>query len=128
MKLSNWISLLLVLFISGCTGSRSLTHSTAWASGGLPERIVLNPHETGEKGVAVTWRTATDIENSHVQWKKATPNPVNSETTFNLTPGIARTDTVEYQETTNIFKSFRAKLTNLDPGQTYMYRIRSEER
>src|SRR5690625_5816261 len=77
--------------------------------------------------MAVTWRTATDIENSHVQWKKATPNPVNSETTLNLTPGIARTDTVEYQETTNIYKSFRTTLTNLDPGQTYMYRIGADE-
>ena len=127
MKLSNWILLLFLFFISGCTGTRSLADSTAGEVGGMPERIILNPLETGEKGVAVTWRTATHIENSHVQWKKATPNPVNSETTFHLTPGIARTDTVEYQETTNIFKSFRAKITDLEPGQTYMYRVGGEE-
>lgn len=121
MKLYSWIFLL--LFIGGCTGARNVTVSSSAAGIGTPDRIMLNPLESGEKGVAVTWRTPLGVDDSIVQWRSAQPHPIVASTELNMTEGVARVDTVEYEGSSSIFKSYRAKLTDLEPDNTYMYRV-----
>lgn len=126
MKLSTWM-LLLLFFLGGCAGTRAITESPASPDSQAPERIMLNPLESGEQGVAITWRTPSEVENSYVQWRTVQPNPIINSTQLHTTEGVARVDTVNYQEQTSVFKSFRAQLADLEPGSTYMYRVGEED-
>lgn len=92
-----------------------------------PERIILNPLETAATGVAVTWQMPLSVSENFVQWGKTVKNPVWETDDFNETTTVARVDTVSYEDETSIVKSFRAELSGLEPGESYMYRVGSDE-
>lgn len=91
----------------------------------LPDRIFINPLETAESGVAITWRCPIEVEENFVQIQEAIPGPVTDEETGTVRGAVSRVDTVTYGNHTGIYKSFRVKLENLDPGTKYMYRVGS---
>lgn len=93
----------------------------------LPSRIFVNPLEVGHQGLAVTWRCPMEVEKSYIQYQVATPNPVTDPRTGTILEAGMELDTVTYDDQTGIYKSFRVKLENLEPGTKYMYRVGSDE-
>lgn len=121
MKLSPWIFLFIIL--SGCAGTQPIAVLPSESESKSPERIMINPLENGETGVAITWRTALNVDHSSLEWRDAQPHPIINSTQIHSKAGIARTDTVEYQDQTSVYKSYRAELADLQPGNRYMYRV-----
>ncbi|WP_372637434.1 metallophosphoesterase [Fodinibius sp.] len=93
-----------------------------------PRRIMINPLEPGNTGVAITWRNALNVEENVVQWGPAHPHPINDLSDFNHQKADSRLDTATYEGKTEVYKSFRANLPDLQPGQEYLYRVGSGEK
>ncbi|MEX2403884.1 MAG: metallophosphoesterase family protein [Balneolales bacterium] len=127
--LNNRIAITLIIVLGffifgGCSGPRMTVESSINDNGTEePQRIMINPLESGERGVSITWRTALGVEESFVQWGIAKPNPVTNFDRFQIKEASARQDTVRYDGQTSVFRSFRTKLSALEPGSTYMYRV-----
>jgi len=93
----------------------------------LPSRIFVNPLEEGHRGLAFTWRSPVEVDRSFIQYKIASPHPVKDQKSGTIVEASMEMDTVTYDENTGIFKSFRVKLENLEPGTLYMYRVGSDD-
>lgn len=100
----------------------------------LPQRIVINPLESGHTGVAITWRNEMPDNDQYIQWSIAHAHPVEVEaeansdrvddmSTFQKKKANTQKDTVHYKDQTSIFTSCRVTLSGLTPGETYMYRV-----
>ena len=103
----------------------------------LPERIMINPLESAYTGVAVTWRNPVPETDQYIQWSIAHAHPVKMEAEANSNrrgdlsshykkKAINRLDTVHYKGETSIFQSCRVALSDLTPGETYVYRVGSD--
>src|SRR5690606_29387228 len=93
----------------------------------LPQRIMINPLEAGNAGVAITWRIEGPDVDQYIQWLKAQANPVKDPTRYDQKQAVGRRDTVSYDGHTSVFHSYRVRLPDLTPGGSYMYRVGSEE-
>lgn len=93
----------------------------------LPQRIMINPMEAGNTGVAITWRIEDPDVDQYIQWLKAQANPVKDPTRYDQKQAVGRRDTVSYDGHTSVFHSYRVRLPDLTPGGSYMYRVGSEE-
>lgn len=115
-----------LLLLTGCRSTSMLNQPVSVPSAQPDtgaERIILNPPESGHTGMSITWRTPLDVEESFVQWGAAQSNPVTGLDRFQEKKAEARTDTVTYEDVTSVFKSFHVQLSDLTPGETYMYRV-----
>ncbi|HLU93349.1 MAG TPA: metallophosphoesterase family protein [Membranihabitans sp.] len=92
----------------------------------LPTRIFVNPLESGHNGLAMTWRCPVDVQKSYLQYQIASPHPVKDGKTGIILEAYAEMDTVTYDGHTGIYKSFRVKIPDLQPGSKYMYRVGSD--
>lgn len=120
------ILVLSVALFGGCANTHTISDKVDGEINTEPERIVMNPLESAEQGVAITWRVSLEVEESFIQWGIAEPNPVTNLNKFQLKKADVRQDTVRYNENYSIFRSFRVKLDELQPGSTYMYRVGSD--
>lgn len=92
-----------------------------------PSRIFINPLEEGHTGVSVTWRCPIEVQESFIQMMPVTPHPVPADTSLTRWPAKARKDTVSYDGHTGIYQSYRHRVTGLEPGSRYMYRVGSDK-
>src|SRR5699024_10053653 len=122
MKSCIKIVILASIFLSGCYNTGALT-----ITGCEPRRIMINPLETGNTDVAITWRSSLEVEEGFVQWGLAEPNPITDISRFSKQEARVRTDTVSYKGSTSIVKSFRRQLRDLDPGEKYLYRVGNDK-
>src|SRR5690606_37100922 len=102
--------------------------------GTLPQRIMITPLESGHTGVAITWRNPGTETDQYIQWSEAHDYPVKVEAEANTDRALKSSphqkkkalnqkDTVLYNGETSVFQSCRVSLTDLIPGETYMYRV-----
>ncbi len=100
----------------------------------LPQRIMINPLESGHTGVAITWRNLNPDNEQYIQWTEAHPHPVKMEAeadskrkdhaaVYHEQKAMSRTDTVDYKGVESYVTSCRVALTGLTPGEMYMYRV-----
>lgn len=93
----------------------------------LPDRIMVNPLESAHTGIAITWRSGISAGDQSVQWSEAHAHPVTDLANYQISKGRCQTDTVDYEGETSVFRSCRTKLSDLEPGKTYMYRVGSND-
>lgn len=122
MKLNIKIAVLGVIFFCGSYGNIMMAQSDT-----EPRRIMINPLESANTEMAVTWRTPLEVEESFVQWGEADPHPIEKSSDFENKKAVSRLDTVKYEGTASVYKSFRAKILDLQPGEQYMYRVGNED-
>ncbi len=87
-----------------------------------PDRVIMNVTETPETSVAVNWRTDPTQPLGEVQWAVATDGP---EFLKSVEKIQASTEflSVKNGEVTIEANYHGAKLTGLQPGQAYVYRV-----
>lgn len=112
-----------LVFLNGCHSSAVLMQDTT-----SPRRIMINPLESGNTGVAITWRNALDVQDNFVQFGIAHPHPLNDLSGFRRQKADSRLDTINYKGTTAVYKSFRTNISDLQPGQEYLYRVGSDSK
>lgn len=122
MKLNVKTVVLWAVIFYGCYGNVLLAQFDT-----EPRRIMINPLESGHTGVSITWRAPLEVKESFVQWGEAHPHPITDHGQFDKKEASVRKDTVSYENHTNIFKSFRAQLSDLNPGEKYMYRVGNDK-
>lgn len=115
-----WLIMIAVWLVGGPTvpGNAQTTH--------LPGRIMINPLEDATTGVAITWRVDQNDAEQYIQWAEAQIDPVKDLARFQEKVATGKKDTVHYDGNTSVFYSYRVKLTGLEPGKTYMYRVGNE--
>lgn len=111
-----------VIIFFGCYNNILLAQSDT-----EPQRIMINPLASGHAGVSITWRTPLEVKESFVQWGEAHPHPITDHNPFDKKKASVRRDTVNYKNETNVFKSFRAQLPDLNSGEKYMYRVGNDK-
>src|SRR5690606_10829990 len=109
--------MLVLVFLTTTVFSQSTT---------LPSRIFVNPLESGHQGLAFTWRCPVEVNKSFIQYQIASPHPVTDQRTGTILEASMKLDSVTYDEQTGVYKSFRVKLEDLEPGTKYMYRVGSD--
>ena len=122
--IKQWSILIFMAFLTCICGPFTPTYSQVQQ---LPQRIMLNPAESGNTGVAVTWRIEGKVNNQSIQWKLADAHPVRDLEHIEEVKAVRQVDTVKFDHKTGIFQSFRVRLSGLQPGMTYMYRVGNEE-
>lgn len=132
MKLSIYLIFITIFVfvggqVSSVAGQAEIQSIVVSSKKSVPNRVILNPLKTATKGVAVTWQMPLSVSENFVQWRKAVANPVLELNDFYKIIANGRVDTVSYEGETSFIKSFRAELSDLEPGETYMYRVGSEE-
>src|SRR5699024_8144732 len=110
----------LLFFYGGYSNTLSAQSDT------VPRQVMINPLESANTGVAITWRNALEVEENVVQWGIAHPHPINDLSDFSHQKAVSRLDTATYEGTAAVVKSFRTTISGLQPGQEYLYRVGSE--
>lgn len=121
--IKQWSILIFMAILTCIFGPFTPTYSQVQQ---LPQRIMLNPAESGNTGVAVTWRIEGKVNNQSIQWKLADAHPVRDLEHIEEVKAVRQVDTVKFDHKTGIFQSFRVRLSGLQPGMTYMYRVGNE--
>ena len=92
----------------------------------VPDRIILNLTEDASKSVAVTWRTDINVETGYCELQSVTDTRIDSK---NSKLFDAKTSTFKYEfegESVITANHHSCVLTDLVPGDKYIYRVGSE--
>ncbi|MCE7057281.1 metallophosphoesterase family protein [Algoriphagus sp. AGSA1] len=88
-----------------------------------PDRIILNLSEDPLKGIHVNWRTDTTLAVSHLELAKATAGPEFREKT-KLEEALTQTLVSRQDNVPTGYANYHeVKLTGLEPGISYVYRV-----
>ena len=125
MKKNNYITLYIVLFVTSiCLNYKAFGQHNIAKS--FPDRIILNLAEDASTSLGVTWRTDLNTEEGYCELQRLTPTRINPANTQSFK---AKTTTVKYEykdEPIIIANQHSNVLTNLEPGERYLYRVGKE--
>lgn len=106
------------LWMSGAARAAEAGPTVALANGVKCARITLSPGGDASREMGLAWRMDGPVETAAVQWAPSV-NTAIKDLAFQTTEAAVREITVE----SGVIRQARARLTGLEPGKTYLYRV-----